>query len=490
MSYPGLIDIGARGGAGRIPYEVYEDVRLTALLDSEMIRSVMTQSCRAADLHARQELFEALLSDADAVETMRGLYESVTAAAGYHARLIETHCQPKRFLLFLHLFSEVLSFTEQAVRLPKKGRLLTRFVLHFEALAADPAFASLCRETNEQIARTEALCTLSCRLTGGREGEHLYLTMENRETYLSRLAHCASLLGIAGLDGRTAPITDLPDEVAEKIAQLCPEIFAALYQYYHRVFPQYSEEILRYHDELCFCLAIVDLCKKVTAAGIPLCIPAVSEEKEIELTEAYDITLLAKDTTAIVPNDASFTCEAPFFYLTGANGGGKTTYLRTVAVSVLLFLCGAPVPCRAARIYPLHQVFTHFPRDERFENNGRSADEERRMRAILREADGDALILLNETYATTSEQTAITWTTTLAEEIYDSGNFGIYVTHQHAVGEGKIPFLRVVVDRDDANRRTYKVERTHAEADSFARDILFKYHLDEASLAARFPGRN
>lgn len=489
VNYPGLIDIGARGGVGRIPYEVYEDVRLTALLDGEMIRSVMTQSCGAADLRARQELFETLRSTPSIVALLRELYELISSIQALHTRLSASRCSPERHLLFLHLSSGLLRFTEIAAKIPENGVLLSRFASFFKAQRDEDRFLPHCRENAKLIEKLHCIREVSCCLQSGGEGSHLYFQKAGKETYLSRLLHCSALLGLEGLDGQTSPITHLPNEVMETVAQLHSECFASLEAYYRLHFPQYSEGILRYYEEIRFCLAIVDLCEKITEAGIPLCVPSISSEKEISLTEAYDITLLAKGMKEIVPNDASFTRESPFFYLTGANGGGKTTYLRTVAVSVLLFLCGAPVPCRAAKLYPIHQVFTHFPRDERFENSGRSADEERRMRAILREADGDALLLLNETYATTSEQTAIAWTSTLAEEIYDSGNFGIYVTHQHAIGEGKIPFLRVIVDGNHANRRTYKVERTHAEADSFARDILAKYRLDEASLAARFPAK-
>lgn len=86
-----------------------------------------------------------------------------------------------------------------------------------------------------------------------------------------------------------------------------------------------------------------------------------SDGRAIKLTQAYDITLLEKDEHNIIPNDVELTEKEPLFFLTGANGGGKTTYLRTVGVSVTMFLCGAPAPCAAAEIAPLKCVYTHFP---------------------------------------------------------------------------------------------------------------------------------
>ena len=56
------------------------------------------------------------------------------------------------------------------------------------------------------------------------------------------------------------------------------------------------------------------------------------------------------------------------------------------------------------------------------------------------------------------------------------------------MGETEIPFLNVVVDRDNANRRTYKITRQQGNLGSMALDILKKYKLDRNSLEARFGG--
>lgn len=62
----------------------------------------------------------------------------------------------------------------------------------------------------------------------------------------------------------------------------------------------------------------------IAEAGIPLTYPELSDERGIHVTEAYDVSLLAKNEKHIVPNDIEFTDAEPFYYLTGANGGGKT----------------------------------------------------------------------------------------------------------------------------------------------------------------------
>jgi len=157
-----------------------------------------------------------------------------------------------------------------------------------------------------------------------------------------------------------------------------------------------------------------------------------------------------------------------------------------VGVTVLLFLAGCPTPCVSAELYPLDGVYTHFRRDERFNNAGRGVEEQLRVDEVLAECGDSSLILLNETYSTTSEETAIERTVRLAERIYHSGCFGIFVTHMHGVGETDIPYLNVLIDREDSNRRTFKVARQSSVRSSYAQDILKKYALTAEELRLRF----
>jgi PDZ domain-containing secreted protein len=99
-------------------------------------------------------------------------------------------------------------------------------------------------------------------------------------------------------------------------------------------------------------------------------------------------------------------------------------------------------------------------------------------------------VLLNETYSTTSEEVAMQQTSALAEAMYRGGEFGVYVTHQHSTSDGEIPYLNVIIDVNDSNRRTYKVARQNSVYSSYARDILQKYSLTKEDLDRRFGNIN
>lgn len=238
-------------------------------------------------------------------------------------------------------------------------------------------------------------------------------------------------------------------------------------------------------DELSFFDEIHTLVKKANERGIPACLPTVSNDKCYRATDAYDITLTVKDCPQIIPNDIDFASDAPVCFLTGANGGGKTTYLRTVGVNLLFFLAGCPIFARNAEIYPFSGLFTHFPEDEDFSGMGRLDSEKLRVDRILERADEKSFILLNETFSATDEEKGFRLALSTAETMRNRGIFGLYVTHFHEVKSKGFPLLSAVVEENGDHRRTFKIYRSDGAHSSYARDILRKYKLDKASLAER-----
>lgn len=238
-------------------------------------------------------------------------------------------------------------------------------------------------------------------------------------------------------------------------------------------------------DELSFFDEIHTLIQKANESGIPTCLPTVSSSKCCRARDAYDITLTVKGCPKIVPNDIDFSTDAPFCFLTGANGGGKTTYLRTIGVNLLFFMAGCPIFAQSAEIFPFSGLFTHFPEDEDFSGMGRLDSEKRRVDRILECADANAFILLNETFSATDEEKGFQLALSTAETIKNRGIFGLFVTHFHEVKRKGFPLLSAVVEEDGEHRRTFKIYRSDGAHSSYARDILRKYKLDSRSLTER-----
>lgn len=480
MGYPSLIFNGTPPG-NTIDRDVFDDLKLSLLLGDGAL-DAMGKMCAPDDIALRQEMFssmenknirkgyEELLKTESEVERLRGALD-------------KARCDNERHYIYSAMMFHMTRFFTSASTVGGEGFFAERFRKYFNELLAEPRMSAMKTECD---AFAESLDTV--RVSSFREkGEELWVRAGSDTAIVDRLKKCAEDLGLNDIRATRDIEEHLNPRIVNALALLYPAEFTVFKKFYEDYSDVFTEEFLDYGAELGFYIEVSKLMDKVRSLGMPVCKPRVSSGHIIDMRGVRDISLLAKEEKNIIPNDALFTEKEPFFYLTGANGGGKTTYLRGVGIAVTLFLAGCPICADTAEISPLEGVFTHFPRDERFDSEGRFADEQRRIRDIVARQNGASLVLLNETYSTTSEEIAIDLTEKLAEQFYDSGSFGIYITHQHAIGESRIPFLSVIIDESDANRRTYRIARRRASEGSFAEDILKKYGMTEEALDRRFP---
>ena len=244
-----------------------------------------------------------------------------------------------------------------------------------------------------------------------------------------------------------------------------------------------------YIPEIKFLLEIHGLLQKAKKIGVPHTIAKMAKEPCYTARGLYDVSLLAKNCEDIVPNDADFSENEAFCFVLGANGGGKTTYLRAVGINLILFLSGCPIFAKEAEIYPFDTVLSHFPKDERFDNTGRLDEEHKRTGEMLKAAqDKVAFLLFNETFSGTDDKRGFELLKDTAMKIGENHYFGLYVTHFHEVMSLDYPVLSAEVDYTDEHKRTFRIVRSKGSSSSYAADILKKYGLDKNSLDARRSG--
>lgn len=489
MTYPSLINISTDAPAKiKIPRDVFEDIKLNIMLSDDAVE-VMRNACGAEDIHARQELFSALLRSSALVSHLEKLYSIAERIYSLHQSFSAAVCKAEKSVVFAAIMHRFAEFAHLAAETPPDSVLLSRFASSFSALCSENRFSEFEQAMSELIQSLEKTRVYICAIAGKTHYLSVPEALDSSPSgYLSRLIALAENFGLKDTEPEPMIPIHAEEGLISAAARLYPKEFGNAEKFYTEYRNFIGDNIPDYRSELNFCIEIFRLTERIHKAGIPTCFPKTADKGIIKLTQAYDITLLEKDEQNIIPNDAELTKKEPLFFLTGANGGGKTTYLRTVGVSVLLFLCGAPAPCVCAEISPLKCVYTHFPRDERFGLSGRFLDEQSRINEITASADDRTLVLLNETYSTTAEEKAVQCTSELARTLRANGVFGIYVTH-HSLNipadESGIPFLNVVLDSDGIGR-TFKVERKKNTVGSHAHDILKKYGLDRESLSERF----
>jgi DNA mismatch repair ATPase MutS len=83
--------------------------------------------------------------------------------------------------------------------------------------------------------------------------------------------------------------------------------------------------------------------------------------------------------------------------VTGANQGGKSTYLRAVGIAQLMMQCGMFVVADSFSGNVCRQLFTHYKREEDTTMASGKLDEElNRMNAIVAALTPDSMVLFNE----------------------------------------------------------------------------------------------
>lgn len=204
-------------------------------------------------------------------------------------------------------------------------------------------------------------------------------------------------------------------------------------------------------DELGFYQAVTNLLAALDARGAPWCFPEPST-RGLACRGLYHPALALHSHDPVVENDIDADGKSVTM-ITGANHGGKTTLLRSVGVAQLMLRCGMPVAAREYRGPVSHQVLTHFSGEEHDGDTAGRLDEElTRMSAIVDVIRPGALLLCNESLASTNEREGAALARQVVEAMRDSGVTVVYVTHMYELARG-------LAEADDPRHTFLRAER-------------------------------
>ena len=118
-------------------------------------------------------------------------------------------------------------------------------------------------------------------------------------------------------------------------------------------------------SELAFYIGCLNLRSALATKGEPICtpVPMPADSPLFRATGLYDPCLSLRTGGRTVGNDLSADSKA-LVVVTGANRGGKTTFLRSVGLAQLMMQCGMFVAATSFSAGVRRRVFTHFRRDE------------------------------------------------------------------------------------------------------------------------------
>ena len=304
-----------------------------------------------------------------------------------------------------------------------------------------------------------------------------------------------SLARIPASDGLTNVPRQMDSAASMMTSRIARKLRDTLGQYLNVSVREMADLI----PELVFYTRWAEYIGKKQEEGWRFCKPEVRTGKGraagMEAEGLYNLKLIASEKPEnVVPNDLVFDPEKRVYVLTGANRGGKTTVTQAVGQLFILAQCGISVPAERFVYDPADRVLTHFPADEdRTLDLGRLGEECRRFRELFVRCTPDSLLLLNETFSTTSFEEGYFIAADAVRAILGRGTRTIFNTHMHKLAqeldtainiqgaEGKAVSL---VAETKNGQHSFRVKVAPPEGQSFARNIAEKYGVTYESLAA------
>jgi DNA mismatch repair ATPase MutS len=158
--------------------------------------------------------------------------------------------------------------------------------------------------------------------------------------------------------------------------------------------------------ELAFYVGCLHLHEDLERKGVPLSfpIPAPPGERRHFFRGLSDPCLALRQDQRVVSNDANADSK-DLVIITGANQGGKSTFLRSIGVSQLMMQCGMFVPADFFSSNICQALFTHYKREEDTTMKSGKFDEElNRMSEIVDQLTPDSMLLFSESFAATNDR--------------------------------------------------------------------------------------
>jgi hypothetical protein len=216
--------------------------------------------------------------------------------------------------------------------------------------------------------------------------------------------------------------------------------------------------------ELAFYVGCLNLQDSLTRKLEPLCFPQLlpGDRHTLVCKGLYDVCLSLRLNGRAVGNDVTAD-GVGLLVITGANRGGKSTFLRSVGLAQLMMQCGMFVAAEAFRADLCDLIFTHFKREEDISMKSGKLDEElSRMSAIVGKLTPRSLVLFNESFSSTNEREGSEIARQIVHALLEAEVKVIYVTHMfdlahgfYAAKQGSSSFLRA--ERLPDGQRTFRL---------------------------------
>jgi DNA mismatch repair protein MutS len=286
--------------------------------------------------------------------------------------------------------------------------------------------------------------------------------------------------------------TNVDEQILQCVAKLYPNAFAALDRFCRRNAGFIEATIARFDHEISFYLCYLAFVRRLSTAGADFSYPEITTEPGAMFAEdAFDLALAIKSENAaqsLIRNDFRLSGPERIFVVTGPNQGGKTTFARTIGQCAYLASLGCPVPARRAKFTLVDRIYTHFDRQEHLSTlHGKLEDELIRIHDVLSRATGASVIIMNESFSSTTVSDALLIGAEILDRIIELRCVAVYVTFLDELAGMDETCVSMVgeVALDSPTQRTFRFTRRPADGLAYAAALANKYGLNYDVLRRR-----
>ncbi len=220
-----------------------------------------------------------------------------------------------------------------------------------------------------------------------------------------------------------------------RLANSAREVEDAALIHILRLINHFNSSMLDYFEQLHYeagfylgCINLHNILSDILAP-ITFPVPEGTGNRNLVFDRLYDVSLALNEKEIPVGNTLKAS-EKTLLIITGANQGGKTTFLRSIGIAQLFMQCGMFVPSAYYAANVCDRIFTHFTREEDAGMNSGKLDEELlRMNNIIEQISVNSMLLVNEPLATTTEREGSEIASEIVTALYELGVKVLFVTH-------------------------------------------------------------
>ena len=441
----------------------------------EIIKNVCREAmfhplCNEDEIRYRQDNLRDALKSPDA---LRELYETTVEAEKKRQEswswLSPSNSVSRNFsdavnllTIYTHMLMKLRSTAdESSSAFTSEG--FGNFFLMIKKELSDEYFSEVRTQLNEL--KNDKGVLISSKLGNSLQGVSYVLRRKNRKGFWRRWNFCQSFYvspqddaGMADLDRRKARGMNEATDTLARAADNLKDFFVML------------------RRELAFYVGCINLADTLERLGMPVCIPDLLSQSEKDRSWAglYDISLTIAKNRSVVGN--SFDSKNKMLYIiTGANQGGKSTFLRSMGQAQLMAQCGMFAGAGQFKAPIRKNIFTHFKKEEDSSMRSGKLDEELcRMDSLADHITEGSLVLFNESFASTNEREGSEICRQITQALIENGVEVFSVTHLYTFAKSfetnkETQYLRA--ERFENGQRPFKITEGEPLETAFGEDL-------------------